>query len=294
MSFINEVNKGNNGGGTYFLTIILVFLSLLVGQSCVELIAKYQLGYSLIDIPKKADLNVAFMLLLIPFSFIFLTLLLCVRYIHKRSVLSLFTSRKSFDWKRFIFAFLLWGVIMGAFLIGDILMGEPIDLNIDTATFLPLLLISILILPIQTSAEELFFRGYLFQLFGLFFKKGWIAILLSAWIFGMMHMANPEVLEIGSVLIIYYVGTGIFLGIIAHMDDGIELGMGYHAINNIFAALILTNNWQAFQTDAIFIDNSPPAFGLETVLSLLIISPVILLIFSKVYQWKNWKQKMLN
>lgn len=38
----------------------------------------------------------------------------------------------------------------------------------------------------------------------------------------------------------------------ALMDDGLELSMGYHAINNIFAALILTNEWQAFQTDALF------------------------------------------
>ena len=294
MSFISEVNRGNNGGGTYFLTIALVFLSLLIGQTCVELIAQNTLGYSLINIPESADLNIAFMLLLMPFSFIFLTLLLCVRYIHKRSILSLFTSRKSFDWRRFIFAFLLWGGVMGGFLIVDILLGAPIELNIDVTTFLPLLLISLLILPIQTSAEELFFRGYLFQLFGRFFKKGWIAILLTAGIFGLMHMGNPEVMEIGSVLIIYYVGSGIFLGIIAHMDDGVELGMGYHAVNNIFAALILTNNWQAFQTDAIFIDNSPPAFGFETVLSLVIISPIMLLIFAKVYRWKNWKGKMLN
>ncbi|MCF6287212.1 MAG: hypothetical protein L3K26_18820 [Candidatus Hydrogenedentes bacterium] len=76
------------------------------------------------------------------------------------------------------------------------------------------------------------------------------------------------------------------------MDGGIELSIGYHAVNNIFAALILTNDWQAFQTDALFIDRSPPAFGLESWLTLLLIQPLILFIFAKKYKWKGWKEKL--
>jgi hypothetical protein len=74
------------------------------------------------------------------------------------------------------------------------------------------------------------------------------------------------------------------------MDDGMELSMGYHAANNVFTALMITNNWQAFQTDAVFIDTSSPSFGLDSIVTLIIIQPLLLLFLSKIYKWKNWKQ----
>jgi len=100
------------------------------------------------------------------------------------------------------------------------------------------------------------------------------------------------VAKIGYILIVFYISTGLFLGIMSQMDGGIELSMGYHAINNIFASVILTNKWQAFQTDALFIDNTPPAFGLETWLTIILIQPLLLFLFSKVYRWKDWKKKL--
>ena len=68
--------------------------------------------------------------------------------------------------------------------------------------------------------------------------------------------------------------------------------MGYHAVNNIFASLIVTNDWQAFHTDALFIDSSMPEFGMEHILTLVIIQPLLLFLFSKKYNWKNWKEKL--
>ena len=88
--------------------------------------------------------------------------------------------------------------------------------------------------------------------------------------------------------------NGIFLGLIRLMDGGLELTMGYHAVNNIFAALIVTNNWQSFHTDALFIDKSLPTFGMENILILVLIQPLLLFLFSKRYKWTNWKEKLFN
>ena len=99
---------------------------------------------------------------------------------------------------------------------------------------------------------------------------------------------------LGYGLLIYYISAGVFLGIITHMDDGMELGMGYHAVNNIFAAIILTNDWQAFTTDALFIDRSAPTFDWESILTLIILQPMLILLFSKIYKWKNWRKKLFN
>jgi len=294
MSFLKQGAGKSDKVGMYFTTIGIAFLSLVVGQLFTEILAVKILGYSLMDIPESADLNLSLTLLLIPFSFVLAGILLSVKYLHKRPILSVFTSRKSFDWKRVGFAFLLWGLVMFVFMLVSMKTGAPIEWNLDVTTFIPLLLVSLFLIPIQTTAEELLFRGYLFQGFGLFFKKGWVAILLTGILFGLLHGANPEVAKLGNILLLFYIGTGVFMALISHMDDGIELSMGYHAINNIFASLILTNDWQAFHTDAMFIDRSEPVFGIESFLTILVLQPLLIILFSKVYRWKNWKEKLLK
>jgi len=292
MNFLEQANKGEGNAGTYILTIVIALLSLVVGQFVVEGLANSVLGFSMLNIPKNVDLNLILSLMLIPFSFVLIALMFCVRYLHKRPILSVFTSRKTFDWKRLIFAFATWGGIMSISLIYAVFSGDSIEFQLNWSAFIPLFLVSFFILPIQTTAEEVLFRGYLFQAIGKLFKKGWIAILITGVAFGLLHGANPEVEKIGSILLIFYISTGLFLGIMTQMDGGIELSMGYHAVNNIFASLILTNDWQAFQTDALFVDHAPPTFGVESWLTLLLVQPLLLFIFSKKYKWKDWKKKL--
>jgi hypothetical protein len=74
------------------------------------------------------------------------------------------------------------------------------------------------------------------------------------------------------------------------MDEGMELSMGYHAANNVFTAIMITNNWQAFQTDAVFLDVSTPHFGLDSIITLALIQPALLLLFTRLYKWSNWKK----
>lgn len=294
MSFLKQGSGEGDKLGMYFTTVGIAFLSLVIGQLFTEILAVKILGYSLMNVPESADLNLTLSLLLIPFAFVLAGIMLSIKYLHKRPVLSIFTSRESFDWKRFGFSFFVWGLVMLLFMIVSMNTGSPIEWNFNPSTFVPLLLISLFLIPIQTTAEEVLFRGYLFQGFGFAFKKGWIAILLTGILFGLLHGANPEVAQLGNVLLLFYIGTGIFMAVISHMDDGIELSMGYHAINNIFASLILTNDWQAFSTDAIFIDRSEPTFGVESFLTILVLQPLLILLFSKVYKWKNWKEKLLK
>ena len=213
MSFLKQGAGESDKVGMYFTTIGIVFLSLVAGQLIVELIAVKILGYSLMNIPDTASLNLSLALLLTPFLCVVVGLLLSVKYLHKRPILSVFTSRKSFDWKRFGFSFVIWGIIMFVFMLVSMNTGAPIEWNLDTETFIPLLLVSLFLIPIQTTAEELLFRAYLFQGFGLVFKKGWIAILLTGILFGLLHGANPEVAKLGNILLLFYIGTGILWGL---------------------------------------------------------------------------------
>jgi membrane protease YdiL (CAAX protease family) len=109
-----------------------------------------------------------------------------------------------------------------------------------------------------------------------------------------MHIANPEVDKIGYIIMIYYIGTGFFLGILTLMDDGLELALGFHAANNLVGALLITADWTAFQTHSIFKDISEPTAGFDVLVPVFIMYPLLLFIFAKKYKWSNWKAKLCN
>ena len=123
-------------------------------------------------------------------------------------------------------------------------------------------------------------------------KNRWFPLLMTSLIFGSLHVFNPEVLKMGYVIMIYYIGTGLFLGVLTLMDEGVELSLGFHAANNLIGALLVTSDWSVFQTHSIFKDMSEPSAGFDVILPIVVIYPILLLIFSKKYGWKNWKEKL--
>jgi hypothetical protein len=123
-------------------------------------------------------------------------------------------------------------------------------------------------------------------------KNRWFPLLMTSLIFGSLHVFNPEVLKMGYVIMIYYIGTGLFLGVLTLMDEGMELSLGFHAANNLIGALLVTSDWSVFQTHSIFKDMSEPSAGFDVILPIVVIYPILLLIFSKKYGWKNWKEKL--
>ena len=123
-------------------------------------------------------------------------------------------------------------------------------------------------------------------------KNKFVPLVMTSVIFGTMHIFNPEVEKMGYIVLVYYIGTGFFLGIITLMDEGMELALGFHAANNLVTALLVTSDWSAFQTNSIFKDVSSPSAGLEILVPIFIIFPMLLFIFSKKYNWSGWKEKL--
>ena len=125
-------------------------------------------------------------------------------------------------------------------------------------------------------------------------KNRWFPLLFTSVLFGVMHLANPEVAKLGYISMVFYIGTGLFYGIVTLMDEGTELALGLHAVINIVAATLVTTDWVALQTDALFVDTSEPSVGYEMFLPVLVLYPIMLLIFSKKYGWKNWGEKLFG
>ena len=148
-------------------------------------------------------------------------------------------------------------------------------------------------IPVQSILEELIFRGYLMQGLSFFFKNRIMPLFTTSIIFGLLHILNPEIQKIGYGLLIYYIGTGIFFGIVTLMDEGVELSSGFHASNNLVASLLVTADWTAFETYSIFKFIGNPSFSKEVLLYVFIIYPLIIFFLSKKYKWASWKTKIL-
>ena len=195
---------------------------------------------------------------------LFLTTLFVVRYIHGRPIRTLFTAHPSIRWGRMLAGFGIWlGLSTLMSIAEEIIYPGRYELTFQPATFMAFLLPAILLLGIQTSAEELFLRGYLMQGLGLIFKRGWIVALISATVFAALHWSNPEVSVNATLLMLYYFSFGLFAALIILRDGGLELALGIHAANNMFSALLANYADSAIQSPSIFLDKVlDPVYGL--------------------------------
>ena len=369
MNYIQQAFKGNNEWLYWILTILLVFFGWQILGGLPLMVLAFMNSANLAEFTQAGqdnfmtlgiDNNLFLFFMILMFIFGLISLIIGVKYIHKRSFTSLVTSRKSIDWKRFFFGFVTWGIIASiVIIIGVYLSPEDYVWNFKPIPFFTLLVVSFLFLPFQTSFEELLFRGYFMQGIGVatlnkrfsiifnyiilsillivfsskieslsvikiaiifvvfsilyfslsevisktlnsnfninlvnFYNTKLTPLLITSICFGLLHGANPEVQKLGYISMVFYIGTGLFYGITTLMDEGTELSLGLHAINNIVAAFFVTTNWSVFQTDALFIDTSEPSVGWGMFFPVLVLYPLMLFIFSKKYGWKNWVEKL--
>lgn len=292
MNYIQQAFTGKLGMWKYLVVSVFFF-----GFMGLNLLAIFLLDFDVDQIMKdqiaqKGSNQVLFENLL-PFAIGLGGVFFWVKYVHNQRIRTLTTSRKKVDWKRVFFAFTLWGFITALFIFIDYqVSSEDYILNFQLEPFLYLMLIAIFLIPLQTSFEEYFFRGYLMQGLGVATKNRWFPLFFTSVVFGLLHIANPEVEKLGYGILVYYIGTGFFLGIITLMDEGLELALGFHAANNLITALLVTANWTAFQTNSVLIDVSMPKLGADVYLPVFVVFPVLVFIFSKKYGWTNWKEKL--
>lgn len=245
------------------------------------------------DTIETFGVNATFVMLIAPLSIALFIVLFWAKFIQGQSLTSLTTSRQKIDCKRVLFSFSVWSIITSVMILVSYWASpENFVWNFNSEKFFTFLVLALLLIPLQTSFEEYLFRGHLMQGLGLVTNSRLIPLLVTSILFGLMHIGNPEVGKVGYIIMVYYIGTGLFLGILTLMDEGLELALGFHAANNLVGALLLTADWTAFQTHSILKDVSEPSAGFEIVLPVFVIFPLLLFLFAKVYQWNNWKARL--
>ncbi len=284
--------------GWYLLGAIIVILFSFIGQTpMLFFISEESILAADSNNPMSMfahlDKNLTLFLILIPFLVAFIGFWIVIKFIHKQSLKSVTTSRSVVDYKRFFFGFGFWAIITILVTVIDFkIFPEDYEITFQPIPFIIMFAVSLPLIPIQSGLEEYLFRGYLMQGFAKLAKNRWMPLILTSTIFGMLHIFNPEVQKLGIGIMIYYIATGLFFGIMTLMDEGIELALGFHIANNLITALLVTADWTAFQTESVLKDISEPVLGPELLLSLIILYPLSLIVLSRKYNWSNWKHKL--
>jgi len=295
--FIEQAYKGNNKWWRVLLTALLTSGVFIANFIMYFVSSKEQLKKAY-DLMKDIPNNLSLIINLIPFVFLLGLLFLLVYILNNRGILSLTTSRAKVDFKRIFFSFgLIVFISIAGFLVSYYGDNSNITWNFKSVNFFILLFISLLLFPFQIGLEEYLFRGYLMQQIGIAVRNRWFPLLFTSVMFGLLHSANPEVAEMGFGVMVFYIGTGLLLGIMTLMDEGMELALGFHFGNNLMVSLLLTSEFSALQTDALFkytgIENTSGTLT-EMIISIAITYPIILFILAKKYKWTNWKEKLMG
>jgi membrane protease YdiL (CAAX protease family) len=180
---------------------------------------------------------------------------------------------------------------MSAIYLFGYLKADPsnFSMNNKSVTLIPLILISVLLIPFQAAFEEILFRGYLMQGFTVLFRNRFFPLIMTSVLFGLMHGMNPEVKAFGFwAMLPQYVLFGLIFGIMTILDDGIEAAIGAHAANNAFLCIMMTNDSSALQTNALFVQhNVYPWFELST---MVLMGVLIIMVMNKIFKWNNFSE----
>ncbi len=298
--YIEKVLEGKTNAWRFIAGIFILITAIIIAQTPFALAITAKVGIEGMASLDEAEMlrvlepNTSLFYLLLPFAVAFFVIFLVVNKLHDQKIVNFLTTRPRFDWQRVFFAFLVVAILAVASLgLEYYLNPDKYVWNYDADKFFVLLLIAVLMIPLQTTAEELFFRGYLMQGIGLWARKRWVPLVLTSLLFGVLHGSNPEVAKMGSILVLVYILTGFFLAVMTLMDDGLELAIGFHAANNLVVALLVTADWTAFQTHSLFKDVAEPQLSFYLIAPLIIYA-IIGFVFAKKYGWSSWKTKLLG
>jgi uncharacterized protein len=247
--FLDNAAQGKNNIVSYILTIGITVIGGILASILlvVFLMMVYFLSLRTTLLSTQFDIlnNPMIILIIVGISYgMFMILFyLCIGFIHKKQFISLINIGKNLKWTRIFKGAGLWTGIMAVFTLITIIFNKgSLSFNINPVPFIYLLIISLLVFPIQASFEEIFFRGYLMQGFGLLSKKPVVPLIITTLIFGLIHFYNGTNFIMSITIVLSALILGLMLGIIVLGENGLETAMGAHIANNMFVALFLNSS----------------------------------------------------
>lgn len=270
-SFLALSDRGKNGGARWIGgTLVLLFFWLIVG-SIMTLPFLLLSGVLATGDLMQGDPFWTYIATNVSFFGIWIGLFLVMRFLHRRPLRTLVTGAPGIHWGRLAQGFLAWLVLIALGQAAEFaLYPERIRVTFEVTRWLTFLPFVLILTPIQTSAEELLFRGYWLQGTGRLTRNAIALVALNGLLFAVPHMLNPEVTSNpGDALILFagYAVTGGVLALYTLRDNRLELALGAHMANNLFAALAVNYTDSALTTPAVVTNTTLDArFGLVSLM----------------------------
>lgn len=212
-----------------YLVALLVFGFLYVG---VNLLA----GAGLLALGKAAS-GYLFSYLLLGSTILGLPLvLLTARLVHKQPAMSLIAPNRRLDIGMIGRSALVFSLPLLATFAYGFWAGEIGPVRVDWGAFLLLTPLTILLFSLQTSTEELIFRGYLSQGLTVLCRNRLAVALLSAALFTLAHEGgiNESLWSVRAEIFT----SALFLSAVSFQTGRLEAAMGIHLINNVLFGLL--------------------------------------------------------
>ena len=234
-AFLDVAAQDKNEKGSYELTSIGVFCALVVATA-----------WTVFTFPE---------LIALPFVVGLAVLAACVRFLHKRSPLTLLTPNLEINWGRLAWGAGVWVLLLtiSAIVEGGQFPERYTLTNTVGAWSFPLLL-AICLIPLQAASVELYFRGYLLQWLGLRWRQPLVLCALSGLLYAMPHYIEA-VYRYGLVpwpLLTGYFIFGVGLAALTLRTQSAELAVGLHTGHNLFLALGVHSSEALVYTPALF------------------------------------------
>lgn len=182
---------------------------------------------------------ISMLILMVSFAFVTLGVAIAARMMQKRNLRSI-TGSIPLSIRQF------WRVFRLLLVLGVVLFVlQPFDVgaspvqNMPFTSWLALLPLSLVAIFIQTSAEEILFRGYLQQTLAARFSNPLIWMVLPSALFAWGHFAPDEVGE-NAVLIAVWAGVfGLLAADLTARSGTLGPAIALHLFNNFSALLVL-------------------------------------------------------
>ena len=291
-TYVEAARWGKYRGWRYVLgLVVILFAGLVVGGIATPRIA-FLLGgqeglaaFSRLDYAAFGPVG-GFVAVMASFPFFLAGILIAVTLIHQRHPRTLVTAREKISWRRVGHGFVAWFVPF--WLIAGLgqyfFYPDTFSFNSDLTTFALFVPLALIFTAIQTTTEELFFRGYIVQGASIVWTNRVFLSIVPAVIFTLPHLLNPEAIAGGwlTVFFNYFLVPGLVWTVASLIDGTTELTIGVHFANNIGGNLLMGVAGNAVNAPALFTVSKFHAT--YTALSMLVVVPVFLAIAYKVFK----------
>jgi membrane protease YdiL (CAAX protease family) len=305
--FLNNVHEGENGWKGYTITILLTlfFNSFTAIYYLFFIIGFYFIWIATAHIHANFSYTIYYFLtMFLSFLVSYLFLVLSANVFHKRDFISLVNISEKYDfrgnlikwyhrirWNKFFKGMGIWLVYMIITLFVPYIIAPSkfeFNPNLTLFNFVILFILVLITVPIQSSFEEVFFRGYLNQGLSLKIKKPLKVIIISSFIFGLGHIING-----GFDLEAMFINTfsaflfGIICSLTTLLFDGVEFSSGAHIINNIIAFTLVGSANSSDNFGTLIVQTSPLNHNLDLIWE--VSSLILFLLILIIYKWDEIK-----